>query len=70
MQKCDSAREVSHGSHRSHGFSSSQATVLTKAHSKNSEGVKIREIRGIRVPKQCDSERVSQWKNSEGVKNP
>ena len=29
-----------------------QATVLTKTHSQNSEGVKIREIREIRVGKQ------------------
>ena len=35
-----------------HRFSSLQATVLTKAHSQNSEGVKIREIREIRVGKQ------------------
>ena len=31
---CDSEREVSHGSHRSHGSSSLQATVLTKLHRK------------------------------------
>ena len=49
---CDSEREVAHGSHRSHGSSSLQATVLTIPHSKNSEGVKIREIREIRVGKQ------------------
>ena len=33
---CDSEREVSHGSHRSHGFSSLHATVLTMIHSKDS----------------------------------
>ena len=48
---CDSEREVPHGSHRSHGFFFVAATVLTLPHSKNSEGVKIREIREIRVKK-------------------
>ena len=58
---CDSEREVSHGSHRSHGSSSLQATVLTMPHRKNSEGVKIREIREIRVGKQNLREEKISW---------
>ena len=46
---CDSEREVSHGSHRSHGSSSLQATVLTKLHRKKLRRSKIREICEIRV---------------------
>ena len=56
--QCDSEREVAHGSHGSHGSSSLQATVLTKPHSKNSEGVKIREIR---VGKQNLREEKNSW---------
>ena len=59
--QCDSEREVAHGSHGSHGSSSLQATVLTKPHSKNSEGVKIREIREIRVGKQNLREEKISW---------
>ena len=49
---CDSEREVAHGSHRSHGFSSLHATVLTLSlTAKTPKESKIREIREIRVGK-------------------
>ena len=51
--QCDSEREVSHGSHRSHGSSSLQATgiLIWSLNGRTPQGVKIREIREIRVGK-------------------
>ena len=59
--QCDSEREVSHGSHRSHGSSSLQATVLTMPHRKKLRRSKIREIREIRVGKQNLREEKISW---------
>ena len=56
--QCDSEREVSHGSHRSHGSSSLQATVLTMPHRKK---LRRRKIREIRVGKQNLREEKISW---------
>ena len=59
--QCDSEREVSHGSHRSHGSSFVASNGSHYASQENSEGVKIREIREIRVGKQNLREEKISW---------